>query len=38
VADRCYVLRSGQLVAEAAKGELHPDELGALYLGERELL
>jgi branched-chain amino acid transport system ATP-binding protein len=38
VADRCYVLRSGRLVAEAARGELHPDELGALYLGERELL
>jgi branched-chain amino acid transport system ATP-binding protein len=38
VADRCYVLRSGRLVAEAARGELHPDELGALYLGQRELL
>jgi branched-chain amino acid transport system ATP-binding protein len=38
LADRCYVLRSGRLVAEAARGQLHPDELGALYLGERELL
>jgi branched-chain amino acid transport system ATP-binding protein len=38
VADRCYVLRSGRLVAEAGRGQLHPDELGALYLGERELL
>ncbi|HVQ92242.1 MAG TPA: ABC transporter ATP-binding protein [Mycobacteriales bacterium] len=33
LADRCYVLRSGVLVAEAARGELHPDRLGAIYLG-----
>jgi branched-chain amino acid transport system ATP-binding protein len=38
VADRCYVLRSGALVAEAPRGRLHPDELGALYLGSKELL
>ena len=25
IADRCYVLRSGAVVAEAARGELHPD-------------
>lgn len=38
IADRCYVLRSGAVVAEAARGELHPDELGAIYLGSQEVL
>jgi len=38
VADRCYVLRTGSVVAEAQRGELHPDELGAIYLGAQELL
>jgi branched-chain amino acid transport system ATP-binding protein len=38
LADRCYVLRGGAIVAAAARGELHPDRLGALYLGEREVL
>ncbi len=38
VADRCYVLRTGSMVAEARRGELHPDELGAIYLGAREVL
>ncbi len=37
VADRCYVLRNGAVVAEAERGELHPDELGAIYLGAREV-
>jgi branched-chain amino acid transport system ATP-binding protein len=36
VADRCYVLRGGELVAHAARGELSPDELGDIYLGARE--
>jgi branched-chain amino acid transport system ATP-binding protein len=38
IADRCYVLRNGGVVAEAGRGELHPDELGAIYLGAKELL
>ena len=38
VADRCYVLRNGAVVAEAGRGELHPDELGAIYLGAKELM
>ena len=38
IADRCYVLRSGSVVAEAERGELHPDELGAIYLGGQEVL
>lgn len=38
LADRCYVLRGGAVVAAAGRGELHPDRLGALYLGEREVL
>jgi branched-chain amino acid transport system ATP-binding protein len=37
LADRCYVMRGGILVAEAGRGELHPDQLGAIYLGERGL-
>lgn len=37
VADRCYVLRNGVVVAQAERGELHPDELGAIYLGAREV-
>jgi branched-chain amino acid transport system ATP-binding protein len=36
VADRCYVLRGGELVAHARRGELSPDELGDIYLGARE--
>ena len=38
LADRCYVLRGGGIVAEARRGQLHPDRLGALYLGDREVL
>jgi branched-chain amino acid transport system ATP-binding protein len=38
LADRCYVLRGGGIVAEAPRGQLHPDRLGALYLGDREVL
>jgi branched-chain amino acid transport system ATP-binding protein len=38
LADRCYVLRGGGIVAEATRGQLHPDRLGALYLGDREVL
>jgi branched-chain amino acid transport system ATP-binding protein len=38
LADRCYVLRGGGIVAEAPRGHLHPDRLGALYLGDREVL
>lgn len=38
IADRCYVLRTGAIVAEAVRGELHPDELGAIYLGNQEVL
>jgi len=38
LADRCYVMRGGEVVARAGRGELHPDRLGALYLGDRELL
>ncbi len=38
IADRCYVLRNGSVVAEAARGELHPNELGAIYLGHQEVL
>jgi branched-chain amino acid transport system ATP-binding protein len=37
IADRCYVLRTGAVVAEAGRGELHPDELGAIYLGSSEV-
>jgi branched-chain amino acid transport system ATP-binding protein len=38
LADRCYVLRGGELIAEAGRGELQPDQLGALYLADREVL
>jgi branched-chain amino acid transport system ATP-binding protein len=38
LADRCYVLRGGELIAEAGHGELRPDQLGALYLADREVL
>jgi branched-chain amino acid transport system ATP-binding protein len=36
VADRCFVLRSGQLVTSAARGEIQADELADIYLGARE--
>jgi branched-chain amino acid transport system ATP-binding protein len=38
LADRCYVLRGGELIAEAGRGQLQPDQLGALYLADREVL
>ncbi|SFL72932.1 ABC transporter ATP-binding protein [Geodermatophilus ruber] len=36
VADRCYVLRGGELVAHAPRGDLSPEELGDIYLGAGE--
>lgn len=36
VADRCFVLRSGQMVKNAARGELQSEDLADIYLGANE--
>ena len=36
VADRCYVMRSGELVLTAARGEVRAEDLAEVYLGGRD--
>ncbi len=35
VADRCYVMRSGELVVSASQGEIRAEDLADIYLGGR---
>ena len=36
IADRCYVLRTGSVVADAQRGSLTAEDLGAIYLNTKD--